>query len=133
MLGGGLESTARVARESDLECFHTPKDSGFSGVASSLAASAPSPSPEQSSPCVLRGRERKGGKSYFSKLLSSSSLPCDSCRGREDGEGAGSGDFPECGDTNESHVWLPFLFLGLSIFSASRVSSPGRPPDGPLC
>lgn len=79
----------------------------------------PSPSPEQSSPCVLRGRERKGGESYFSKLLSSCSLPCDSRRGREDGEGAGSGDFPECRDKNESQVWLPFLFLRRSIFSAS--------------
>lgn len=60
---------------------------GFLAVANSIGALLPSPCLQQLPPCVLRGRERKGGKSYFSKLLSSSSssssLPCDSCGGRE--------------------------------------------------
>lgn len=71
---------------------------GFLRVACSIAALLPSPCREHLPPCVLRGRERKGGKSYFSKLLSSSgssSLPCDSCGGREGWEGLGRSDFPE--------------------------------------
>lgn len=90
--------------------FTAPKVSGFSWVAS-FASFIPSPIPEQFFPCVLRGRERKRGKSYFSKLLSSSSLPCDSCRGRENWEGAESSDFPECKEISQSTVWLPFTFL----------------------
>lgn len=50
--------------------FTAHKVSGFSRVAS-FASFIPSPIPEQFSPCVLRGRERKGGKSYFSKFLTS--------------------------------------------------------------
>lgn len=75
-----------------------PQGLGFLRVACSVATVLPSPCLEQSPPCALRGRERKGGKSYFSKLLSSSRrLPCDSCGGREAWEGLGRRDFPECG------------------------------------
>lgn len=84
-----------------------------------FASIIPSPIPEQFSPCVMRGRERKGGKSYFSKLPISSSLLCDSCGGREDREGAGSSDFPECREISQSNVLLPFRFLRPTVFSTS--------------
>lgn len=60
----------------------------------------PSPGLEQLPPCVLRGRERKGGKSYFSKLLSSrgggGSPVTHVGAGRE---WLGRSDFPECRGT----------------------------------
>lgn len=107
--------------------FTAPKVSGFSRVAF-FASFIPSPIPEQSSPCVLRGRQRKGGKSYFSKFLSSSGLPGDSCGGREDWERAGSSDFPERREISQNNVWLPFRFLRPSILSAACCFFPGRPP-----
>lgn len=74
----------------------------------------------------MRGRERKGGKSYFSKLLSTSSLPCDSFGGRDDWEAEENSDFPECREISQN-VWLPFYFLirpcGLST-SFSSLTGP---------
>lgn len=74
----------------------------------------------------MRGRERKGGKSYFSKLLSTSSLPCDSFGGRDDWEAEENSDFPECRERSQN-VWLPFYFLirpcGLST-SFSSLTGP---------
>lgn len=101
---------------------------GFLRVACSPAALLPSPCLEQLPPCVLRGRERKGGKSYFSKLLSSSggSLPCDSCGGREGWEWLGRSDFPECREAGASSG-CPFPPRPGSS-SAPRVVSPPPPP-----
>lgn len=68
------------------------------GVLSGL----PSPPPPRTlaSLCAAgEGTERKGGESYFSKLLSCSGgrgLPCDSRGGREGWGRLGRSDFPEC-------------------------------------
>lgn len=66
-VGAGGQGERGPGRES----ASGPRGLGFLGAARSPAALLPSPCPEQSPPCALRGRERKGGKSYFSKLLSS--------------------------------------------------------------
>lgn len=62
-----------------------PRGFGF------LGAAPPLPRPGQSPPCAPRGRERKAGRSYFSKLLSSGrGLPGDSRGGREGRERPGA-------------------------------------------
>lgn len=62
-----------------------PRGFGF------LVAAPPLPRPGQSPPCAPRGRERKAGRSYFSKLLSSGrGLPGDSRGGREGRERPGA-------------------------------------------
>lgn len=62
----------------------------------------PSPPPPSTVASLCAAGEGTERESYFSKLLSSSSLPCDSCGGREGCERLGPGDFPECGAVGAS-------------------------------
>lgn len=76
---GGQASAARVGGRPRAPRFRV-----------SRGGSSP-PRPGQSPPCAPRGRERKAGRSYFSKLLSSGrGLPGDSRGGREGRERPGA-------------------------------------------
>lgn len=90
---------------------------GWRGVAAS-------PAPlEQLPPCALRGREREAGKSYFSKLLSSSGLPGDSCGGRERRGRRGPVTFRNAGP------WEPRVCLRPAAPSSRACPTP-RPRPG---
>lgn len=62
----------------------------------------PSPPPPATVASLCAAGEGTERESYFSKLLSCCSLPCESCGGREGCERLGPGDFPEYGAAGAS-------------------------------
>lgn len=85
--GEGLQAGARGRPASAARVGGRPRAPRFRV---SRGGSSP-PRPGQSPPCAPRGRERKAGRSYFSKLLSSGrGLPGDSRGGREGRERPGA-------------------------------------------